>query len=81
MSHERNKGKSFLAREDIQKDRERHAISFYYLRWHQISDNSFKRRFLIYLRPLSPVPKSKVLKSPAYANRLGEYICRLSVKS
>ena len=41
--------------------------------WH-----SFKRCFLIYLRPLSSVQTSVVEKSPAHANRLGEYICRLS---
>ena len=44
-------------------------------------ENSFKRCFLIYLRPPSLVPKSKVGKSPAHVNRLGEYINRLSVKS
>ena len=49
--------------------------------WHQMTENSFKRYLLIYLRPLSSVPKSKVGKSRAHANRLGEYICRLSVKS
>ena len=31
-----------------------------------------KRCFLIYLRPPSSVPKSKVEKSPAHVNRLGE---------
>ena len=49
--------------------------------WDQMKENSFKRCFLIYLRPLNSVPKSKVGKSPAHANRLGEYICRHSVKS
>ena len=32
--------------------------------------NSFKRCLLIYLRPLRSVPKFKVGKSPAHANRL-----------
>ena len=34
--------------------------------------NSFKRCFLIYLRPLSSVRKSNVGKRHAHANRLGE---------
>ena len=35
--------------------------------------NSFKRCFLIYLRPPNSVLKSKVGKSPAHVNWLGEY--------
>ena len=57
------------------------SVFFVIVCWHQKSENSFKRYFLIYLRPLSSVPKSKVGKSPEHANRLGEYICRLSIKS
>ena len=49
--------------------------------WHQLTENSFKRYFLIYLRPLSSASKAKLEKSRAHANRLGEYIYRLSVKS
>ena len=82
MSHERIKCKSFLARKAILKIGECHAISFFTIVcWHKMIENSFKRCFLIYLRPLNSVPKSKVGKSPAHANRLSEYICRHSVNS
>ena len=43
-------------------------------------ENSFKRQFSIFMRPLTSVPKSKVGKNPVHANRFGEYICRLSGK-
>ena len=61
MSHERIKSKSFSARKGIPKIGECHAISFSpIVCWHQMIENSFKRCFLIYLRPPSSVPKSKV---------------------
>ena len=61
MSHERIKSKSFPARKGIPKIGECHAISFFpIVCWHQMTENSFKRCFLIYLRPLGSVPKSEV---------------------
>ena len=44
-------------------------------------ENNFQLCFLIYLRPPSLEPKSKVGKSPARVNWLGEYISRLFMKS
>ena len=55
------KGKSLFIRKGIPKIKECHAISFITIVcWHQMAENNFKRYFLIYLRPLSSVPISKV---------------------
>ena len=51
---------SFLARKGIPKIEECNAISlFTNVRWNQMTENSFKRYFLIDLGPLSLVSKSK----------------------
>ena len=69
MSHERIKGKSILDRKGIPKIGECHAVIFFTIVcWHQIIEYSFKRYFLIYVRPFSSVPKSKVGKSPAHSS-------------
>ena len=77
MSHKLIKDKSFLAGKGIPKIGECHATSFFFYFMLAPKDREqFKRYFLIYLRPLSSVPKSIGEKSPAHAKRLGEYICR-----
>ena len=57
MSHERIKGNIFLVRKGIPKIGECHV--FYTI-------GVGTKCFLIYLRPLSSVPKSKIGKSPAH---------------
>ena len=64
MGYERIEGKIFLARKGIPKSENvTLAISFLTIAcWHQMTENNFKRCFLIYLNPLSSISKSKVGK-------------------
>ena len=82
MSHERIKGNRFLSKKVFQiSENVTLSVIFTIVYRHQMIKKSFLRYFLIYLRPLSSIPTSKVEKSPAHTNRLVGYICRLSVKS
>ena len=64
MCYERMKGMIFLARKGIPKNRRMTRYQFFtVVCWHQMIENCFKRCFLIYLRPPSSIPKSKVGKS------------------
>ena len=62
---------SVPSRKGILKIGECQPSVFTGLCWDQIKKNSFKRFFLIYLRPPSSAPKSKAGKSPAHVNKLG----------
>ena len=81
MSHERIKG--FFSLENVFRNSENVTLSvfLYNCSWHQMIDNRLKQCFMIYMRPPSSISKCKEGKSPAHANRLGKYVCRLSVKS
>ena len=65
--YEQIKSKIFLARKGIQKHRRMSRYQFFtVVCWHQMTENSFKRCFLIYLCPPISIPKSKVGKGPAH---------------
>ena len=82
MSHERNRGKIFFSLEKVFQKLENVTLSvFNNCMLAPNTENSIKRYFLIYLRPLNSVSNPNAGNGTAHANRLGEYICMLYVPS
>ena len=79
--YERIKGKIFLARKGIPKNRRMSRCHFFTIAcWHQMLETSFKRCFLIYFRPPSSIRKSKLGKDLAIENGLVS-VCEKKVTS